>query len=405
MKKLQLTASIAGLMLLMQSTCAFAQIPYVYEEQNMGKDYAAPKKVEVAELPTLHNLPDPFRFQNGKRSTKFKDWEKHRSEISYLFQYYEIGMFPSAGKESVTANLENNRLSVTVKHNGQEMVLNAFIQYPENVTGPCPALLGISNCLPVKSFMDRGCAIININVFDVTSHTQKRGSEPINRLFPELEANGSYCFWTWGVSRIIDGLQLLGPEKTKIDTKHLAISGCSWAGKAALYAGAFDERIALVIPQESGGGGIASWRYSETLGEVERSYNTNYSWFFESLKTNFSQKDIERFPIDHHELGALVCPRALLFFGNPDYKWLADESGYVSMQATKEVYRTFGIEDRVGFAFRDGHGHCQFPQQDVATLEAYIDRFLLGKDVDTNVEYAPMFENVDWKQWISNWKK
>jgi hypothetical protein len=31
--------------------------------------------------------------------------------------------------------------------------------------------------------------------------------------------------------------------------------GCSYADKMALFAGAFDERIALTIAQESGGGG------------------------------------------------------------------------------------------------------------------------------------------------------
>jgi predicted secreted protein len=37
----------------------------------------------------------------------------------------------------------------------------------------------------------------------------------------------------------------------------------------ALYAGAFDERIALVIPEESGGGGEASWRFMATQTGTE----------------------------------------------------------------------------------------------------------------------------------------
>ena len=155
---------------------------------------------------------------------------------------------------------ERKQLKVTVKHNGQELLLTAQIQYPKEAKYPCPALLGVSNTLPTRFFTGRGCAIVNIDVFAVTQHTQKRGTEPINKLYPELEANGSYCFWGWCVSRIIDGLQQLGPSKSKIDTKHLAISGCSWAGKCALYCGAFDERIALVIAHEPGGGGVASAR-------------------------------------------------------------------------------------------------------------------------------------------------
>ena len=78
---------------------------------------------------------------------------------------------------------------------------------------------------------------------------------------------GSYAAWPWGVSRLIDGLELVADE-LPIDLEHLAITGCSFAGKMALFSGAFDERIALTIAQESGGGGAAAWRVSETLGEV-----------------------------------------------------------------------------------------------------------------------------------------
>jgi hypothetical protein len=44
----------------------------------------------------------------------------------------------------------------------------------------------------------------------------------------------------------------------RIDLNHMAVIGCSFAGKIALYAGAFDERIALTIAQESGGGGASA---------------------------------------------------------------------------------------------------------------------------------------------------
>jgi len=53
--------------------------------------------------------------------------------------------------------------------------------------------------------------------------------------------------WAWGVSRIIDALEAL-PE-ARIDLSRIAVSGCSFQGKIALYAGAFDERIALTIPR------------------------------------------------------------------------------------------------------------------------------------------------------------
>ena len=381
-----------------------------------------------------YHLPDPFKFLDGTRSTAFEDWESHRKEIIGLLEKYEIGKIPPMDDMKLTARLEGRQLTVTVTApNGQSIDLKATITYPTDPqpkrggfgfgfggfggfggqqqkqeeeplpappAKPCPALIGISNTLPTSLFTERGCALINFDFNTVCKHQQTRGQEPINKLYPDLTANGAYSFWPWGVSRIIDGLQLLGDEVTRIDTKHLAISGCSWAGKAALWSGAMDDRICLVIPQESGGGGIAAWRVSETLGHVEAIGRTDGHWFLESMIKDFGFGNVGKLPIDHHQLAALVAPRALLFFGNNDYEWLADEAGYVSMKAVKEVYKTLGIPEKVGYAIEGGHGHCQLPQGEYKYVEAYIDRFLLGKDVNTEFEVAPLFENVDWRKWM-----
>ena len=120
----------------------------------------------------------------------------------------------------------------------------------------------------------------------------------------------------------------------------------------ALFAGAFDERIALTIAQEPGGGGVNAWRVSETLENVETLGRTNYAWFLESMR-QFAGKNVNRLPIDHHELAALIAPRALLVLGNTDYEWLAEKSNYVSCQAARMVWKAFGIEDRMGFLFRE----------------------------------------------------
>ena len=170
----------------------------------------------------------------------------------------------------------------------------------------------------------------------------------------------------------------------------------------ALFAGAFDERIALTIAQEPGGGGAASWRVSETLGNVETLGRTSHAWFMESM-FQFKDQNVSRLPFDHHELCAMIVPRALLVLGNTDYEWLADESGYVSCQAARKVWEHFGIADRMGFSIIGGHGHCQLPEEQYPEVEAFIDKFLLGKNTDTNVTKAPMFEQVNYQRWIAWW--
>lgn len=198
---------------------------------------------------------------------------------------------------------------------------------------------------------------------------------------------------------MIDGLEKV-EKKSRIDLSHLAVSGCSFAGKMALFAGAFDERIALTIAQEPGGGGVDAWRVSETLGNVETLGRTSYAWFLESMR-QFAGKNVNRLPIDHHELAALIAPRALLVLGNTDYEWLAEESNYVSCQAARMVWKAFGIEDRMGFSIQGGHMHCMLPESQYPEVEAFIDKFLLGKtDVDTFVSKADMFEDVDYLKWM-----
>ena len=395
--------TVLAALLLAQAT-AFGQtvIPLVYDKECMNDNYQIPEMPSIDKLPEIATLPDPFAWADGSgRSTDFKDWERRRFEIACQLQHYELGMKPVVSKDSIEATLDNDTLRIVVHENGETLLLTAPIKYPKG-DGPFPAIIGIgrpTGSLPYQLFDKKSIAQITFNFAQVMSHTQKRGTEPINRLYPNQTDMGAYCAWSWGVSRLIDGLEKLG-KKSRIDLSHLAISGCSFAGKMALFAGAFDERIALTIAQEPGGGGVDAWRVSETLGNVETLGRTSYAWFLESMR-RFAGNNVNRLPIDHHELAALIAPRALLVLGNTDYEWLAEESNYVSCQAARMVWKAFGIEDRMGFSIQGGHMHCMLPESQYSEVESFIDRFLLGKtNVDTSVTKAEAFGDVDYLKWM-----
>lgn len=390
--------------LLLSQMMVFGQtaIPLVYDKEYTNDNFQLPGILPIDKLPEIATLPDPFAWADGSgRSTDFKDWKRHRFEIAHQLQHYELGMKPVTPRDSIEAILNNDTLRVIVHENGEVLLLTAPIKYSEG-NGPFPAIIGIgrsTGALPEQLFDKRKIAQITFDFTQVMSHTQKRGNEPINRLYPEQTEMGSYCAWSWGISRLIDGLEKV-EKKSRIDLSHLAISGCSFAGKMALFAGAFDERIALTIAREPGGGGVNAWRVSETLENVETLGRTNYAWFLESMR-QFAGKNVNRLPIDHHELAALIAPRALLVLGNTDYEWLAEESNYVSCQAARMVWKAFGIEDRMGFSIQGGHMHCMLPKSQYPEVEAFIDKFLLGKtDVDTFVTKADMFEDMDYLKWM-----
>lgn len=382
-------------------------IPLVYEAENTGAGCPVPPLPAFDELPVIKPLTDPFAWSDGSgRDTTFANWECRRNEIRAEIEKYEIGPKP-VDHDTLLAvfNKADSVLTIRVVKNDDTLTLTSKIILPAGDT-TFPAVIGIgfgAGSLPTDIFTSRDIAIIPFAYTQVMAHTQSRGKEPINRLYPELAYMGAYSAWSWGVSRLIDGLERV-QEDLPINLKRLAITGCSFAGKMALFAGAFDERIALTIAQEPGGGGAAAWRVSQTLEGVENLGNTNHAWFIEDM-FNFAGKNVSKLPTDHHELIAMVAPRAIFVMGNPDYVWLADESGYVSSEAAKQVWENFGIADRFGYSILPGHTHCAILDTQRREIEAFVDKFLLGDTlVNTNIEHH-VYPQVDASYWYDWWGK
>ena len=392
MKGIKIPNMVKRMMVIMMSTMigmpAWAQsIPLVYDVENTGRQYAPPLMPEPNQLPIIQELPDAL-----ENVTSFADWAKRRSDIAHMIQHYGIGQKPIVEPHQIKARMEGDTaLVVDVTINGQTLTLRSVIRYPKVGKPPYALMIGTSMIsLPKKLFEDRPIATMTFHESQVNDYSQwrknhhDRGEHPFDKLYPHLKENGAYSEWAWGLSRLIDGLQQLGPEVTKIDTKHIGVTGCSYAGKMALYCGAFDERIALTIAQEPGGGGAAAWRASYPKDSVENLDKTDYHWFLESQRENFGGEKVYRLPYDQHELCAMVCPRALLLLGNPDFQWLADDAMLVSAKAAKKVWERFGISNRMGWSIVGGHGHCQLPERQWPEVQAFIDRFLLGSETDTN---------------------
>ncbi len=393
-------------------------IPFVYETENSGVGTPAPVIYPFDQLPEIKALTNPMEWSDRSGVVKkFSDWERRRNEIAYEIQHYEIGTKPTVGKQQIKAHMSGDTLFVDVTVKDSTLTLWSVIKYPTTGKAPYALMIGSSHIsLPDTIFAGRAIARMDYHERQVNGYSQFRGDLDKSHygfvhLYPELIDNGAYSEWAWGLSRLLDGLQQLGPDVTKIDMSRIGVTGCSYAGKMALFCGAFDERVALTIAQEPGGGGAAAWRYSRWLNaqpnaeSVEGLDNTDYNWFKQSLRDTYNGKNVSYLPHDHHELAAMVCPRALLMLGNPDFVWLADPSAYVSMNGAIKVWEQFGIEDRVGYSIVPGHGHCSLPQSQYPEVEAFIDKYLLGKeDTNTTVRIAPAsYKNIDLDWWMGWW--
>ncbi|MBR3456322.1 MAG: hypothetical protein IKH26_13500 [Bacteroidaceae bacterium] len=363
--------------------------PFVFNKEKTSVIDATP--TPFTSLKPNKSLPDPLVARSsGQQVSNLNEWENRRDEIIADIEEYEIGEKPSIKPEDIKASMSGDTLLVEVNVNGQQLLLKSTIRYPENGHAPYPLMIGTSMIsLPMELIEKKGIATMTFHEAQVNDYSQwrqhhDRGEHNFDRLYPHLKDNGAYSQWSWGFSRLIDGLQQLGEEITRIDMSHIGVTGCSYAGKMALFCGALDERVALTIAQEPGGGGAAAWRVSHEMDSVECLDKTDYHWFKESMKERFAEDKVYLLPHDHHSLCALVCPRALLMLGNPDYTWLADPSAQVSMNEAIKVWQKFGIEDRIGYSIIGGHPHCRLPENQYPVVEAFIDKFLLGKqDVNT----------------------
>lgn len=342
---------------------------------------AAINLVDISQLPIITGLPSPFLKMNGKVISAKKDWACRRTEIGAQAQAYQLGDKPAA-PEQVKAELQGDNLLVTVVDKGKTLSFTAKITLPKTGKAPYPAIIGMGGSwINNEALAKQGIALIQFPNNEIAEQLNggSRGKGKFYEVYGKDHSAGALIAWAWGVSRLIDALEL--SPNSLINASRLGITGCSRNGKGALVAGAFDERIKLTIPQESGSGGSASWRVSDdqkTAGQNVQTLSqivTENVWFADKFKL-FAQS-ANRLPYDQHSLMGMVAPRGLLVIENTSMEWLGNRSAYTAALAAREIWRAHGIESHFGFSQLGGHNHCQLPEAQVPEVAAFVQKFLL----------------------------
>lgn len=291
-------------------------------------------------LTSNSRFTNPFSFAGGSKQVSTSgDWFCRRNELAELFQRYEIGPIP-ATPSSVSGSFSGSTLTVNVSEGGRSISFTANVTYPAGASGAVPGIIAIGG-LTVPN--PGGVATV---IFD---NSQLAGSTRGTGLFYQLYPNhaaGSLGATAWAVSRIIDALS--STSSANVDPARLAVTGCSDNGKAALVAGAFDQRIVLTIPVESGTGGAGCWRVADDLSKsgvgIVTAANLASTALFSSTFSQYANQ-VAQLPFDHHLLAALVAPRGLLVLDNSQYPWLGPSSVYGCMTAAgaRERFDSFVI--------------------------------------------------------------
>jgi hypothetical protein len=362
-----------------------------------------PAVQKPATFPSVSPLPTPFLLFNGTAVTTKDGWACRRNEIKSMIESFELGAKPPK-PSTFQATQSGNSITIRVTDNGKSISFSAAIRLPSGPgPGPFPAIIALGgSSVPIPS----GVAVITYN------NEQIANSNPVGQgLFYQLYSTqiGGLIAWAWGASRIMDALESLGAESTKIDPKRVGVTGCSRNGKGALISGAFDDRIALTIPQEGGSGGPGCWRLAADM--KKRGINvedgpqivTGDQWF-SPVFSNYV-KDIATLPHDHHQLMGLVAPRGLMVIENSGIDYLGPFSSYGCSTAARMIYESLGARDNFGLS-QASHGtsHCSMPSSQNPELTAFINKFLLGQSsTNTTVFKTDVNTNFQASQWI-DWK-
>lgn len=164
-----------------------------------------------------------------------------------MFQKYELGDLPPRPSTPVTATFSGGALKVTITDGGKSITMNAKITTPPSGKASYPAIITIGgSSIPIPA----GLATINFENDNIAAQqsSASHGTGLFFNLYGKSHNAGAMLVWAWGVSRLIDGLEIT--PSANIDSTRLGVTGCSRNGKGPFIVGAFEPRIALTIPQE-----------------------------------------------------------------------------------------------------------------------------------------------------------
>ncbi len=314
-----------------------------------------------------YTLPDPLTGSAG--TVRGRDqWPTRRTEILNLFRDNVYGRSPGKPEKLTFSTLEENaramdgaaalrRVAIVSQQAGRTHRFELTLFLPNGRAGRVPVFLLINNrpatntdptrreksgFWPAEQLIARGYGIAAIQYGQLAPDDKDHYREGAIAFFEGAtsgarppEAWASIAAWAWGASRAMDYFETDG----RIDAARVAVVGHSRGGKAALWAGAEDQRFALVVSNESGEGGAALSR--RNFGETVARINTSFPHWFAGTYRTFNDRP-DALPVDQHLLLSLIAPRALYVASADEDLWSDPRGEFLSLAASSPVFSLWG---------------------------------------------------------------
>jgi len=425
---------MAGLALVAAATTASTQIVDTADDVVAG----IPVNYTEAEV-GIYQLPDPLVLASGAPVTDADSWyRQRRPEILDVLVEQQFGRAPGrpeamsfdvfdAGTPAFDGRAVRRQVTIYFSEDKSDYYVDLLIYLPADADGPVPLLLqagwsannlavdepgirvgrswsaqtgtrtpatsgrAFGGGLRVIELIERGYGTAVFNYNDIEPDALDSLSGSVRSLYlgdgateaPPAEWR-AIAAWAWGISRIVDYLE----TDAGVDAGRIALTGASRLGQTALWAGASDQRIALIIASVSGEGGAALSRrdYGETVAHLVAP--SRFPYWYAGNYARWADR-MPAAPFDSHFIISLIAPRPLLLQTGSTDKWSDPYGEFLAAKAATPVYELLGatgideysqpplgepMMNTLGYLMHDG-GHGVLPADWTVFLD-FMDKYL-----------------------------